>query len=120
MSGARLYFDADSMERAVVFGLEARGIDATTALRAGLSNASDDAQLDYASSQGRILFRFNASDFLRIHTERLSSGQTHAGIIVAPQQRYSVGERIRRLLVLLSSRSAEAMRDRIEFLSNWG
>jgi hypothetical protein len=107
------------MEQAVVFGLKARGIDVTTAIAEGLPDASDDEQLDFAAAHERVLFSFNAADFVRIHTERLSTGQSHAGIIIAPQQRYSVGERIRRLLVLLCSVSAEAMRDRIEFLSNW-
>ena len=32
MSAVCLYFDADSMERAVVWGLRERGINATTAL----------------------------------------------------------------------------------------
>ena len=35
------------------------------------------------------------------------------------QQRYSVGEQMRRLLRLISSLTAEEMRNRIEFLSAW-
>ena len=42
MSVVRLYFDADSMERAVVPGLRARGIDATTALEVGMADSSDE------------------------------------------------------------------------------
>jgi predicted nuclease of predicted toxin-antitoxin system len=106
MSAVRLYFDADSMERAVVMGLRARGVDATTSQEAGTTDRTDEEQLKYAGSQGRVLFSFNASDFCRIHTQVLAEGKSHAGIILAPQQRYSIGERIRHLLKLIAARSA--------------
>jgi hypothetical protein len=47
----------------------------------------------------------------------MRAGQSHAGIILAAQQRYSVGEQMRRLLRLISALTAEEMRNRIEFLS---
>jgi hypothetical protein len=119
VSQIRLYFDADSMQRAVLAGLRARGVDAMTALEAGLTDRSDEEQLVFAASQGRVLFTFNASDFCRIHAELLSQGNSHAGIIVAPQQRYTAGERVRRLLKVIAAKTAEEMRDRLEFLSNW-
>ena len=109
MSAVRLYFDADSMERAVVAGLRARGVDATTALEAGLTDRTDEEQLQFARSQGRVLFSFNASDFCRIHAELLSRGESHDGIIVAPQQRYSIGDRVGRLLKLIAAKTAEQM-----------
>ena len=120
MTAVRLYFDADSMQHAVVRGLRARGMDATTALEAGMADSSDEEQLEFAASQGRVLFSFNASDFCRIHTKFLSEEKSHAGIILAPQRRYSIGEQVRRPLRLTAARSAEQMRDRVEFLSNWG
>jgi len=119
MSLIRLYFDADAMQRAVVQGLRARGVDATTAHEAGMAGATDEEQLEFARDQGRVLFSFNVSDFFRIQTEWLSQGKSHAGMILAPQQQYSVGERIRRLLKLNAALSAEDMRDRLEFLSDW-
>ena len=120
MSSIRLYFDADSMERAVVSGLQAREIDATTALEAGRSDSSDEDQLQFAHSQGRVLFSFNVSDFQRLHTQFLSRGESHSGIVLAPQQRYSIGERIRRILALIAVKSAEEMQDCVEYLGNWG
>ena len=119
MNAVRLYFDADAMQRAVVQGLRARGVDVTTANDAGIAGATDEEQLEFARSDGRVLISFNVSDFLAIHTQYLSQGKTHAGIILAPQQQYSIGERIRRLLKLAATRSAEDMRDRLEFLSDW-
>lgn len=48
-----------------------------------------------------------------------SARRPHAGIIVARQQQHSVGEELRRLMRLISSRTAEQMRNRVEFLSSW-
>ena len=120
MSQVRLYFDADSMQRGVLAGLRARGVDATTALEGGMADRSDEEQLEFARSQGGVLFTFNASDFCRIHAELLAEGKSHAGIVVAPQQRYSIGERVRRLLKLLAAKTAEDMQNQLEFLSQWG
>ncbi|SPE55454.1 conserved hypothetical protein [Verrucomicrobia bacterium] len=44
----------------------------------------------------------------------------YSGIIMALQQRYSVGEQMRRLLRLRNSLTAEEMVNRVEFLSAWG
>ena len=120
MTVVRLYFDADSMERAVVSGLRARGIDARTAQEAGRADSSDEEQLEFARIHGRALFSFNVSDFQRIHTQYVAEGNAHAGIILATQQRYSAGERIRRLQKLIAATSAEEMSNRLEFLSDWG
>jgi hypothetical protein len=49
----------------------------------------------------------------------MQAGESRAGIILAVQQRYSVGEQMRRLLRLIDTLTAEEMRDRIEFLSAW-
>ncbi len=38
----------------------------------------------------------------------------------ARQQRYSIGEQMRRLLKLVAARSAEGMRNRVGFLNAWG
>jgi hypothetical protein len=44
---------------------------------------------------------------------------THYGIILAPQKRYSVGEQVHRLVRLINTKSAEGMRDSVEFLAGW-
>ncbi len=119
MSLVRLYLDADSGERGLLTGLRARGVDATTALESGMTAATDEEQLEFAGSHGRVLVSFNSSDFCRIHTELLSQGRSHVGIILVAQQRYSIGERLRRLLKLIAGRTAEEMHNRLEFLSDW-
>ena len=56
---------------------------------------------------------------MRLHGEYLSAGRTHAGIIFGDQQRYGVGEQMRRLLRVIALRSAEELRGGYEFLSGW-
>ena len=79
----------------------------------------DEVHLEYAIRQGRALFSFNVGDFYRLHASFLKEGKSHAGIILARQQRYSVGEQMRRLLKLIAAKSAENMRNQVEFLSTW-
>jgi hypothetical protein len=113
----RLYLDEDAQRGGLVRALRLRGVDAPTTNEAGAGEYNDAAQLAYATSQGRVLYSFNIRDFRAIHTAHIAEGKTHAGIILAPQQRYSVGEQMRRLLRLIHTVTAEEMRDRIEFLS---
>jgi Tfp pilus assembly protein PilZ len=56
---------------------------------------------------------------IRLYSNLMRAGENHAGLILAVQQRYSVGEQMRRLLRLIDTLKAEEMRDRIEFLSAW-
>lgn len=115
-----LHLDEDAMDSDLVRALCLRGVDVTTALDAGLTNSDDEAQLEYATKHGRTLYSFNVSDFMVLHTSWLAAGKQHRGIILGQQQRYSVGEQLRRLVRLIQMRSAESMRDQIEFLSVWG
>ena len=60
----RLYLEEDSMRRALIGALRARGADVTTALEAGMIERDDKEHLDYATAQGRILYSFNVGDFM--------------------------------------------------------
>ncbi len=115
----RLYLDADAMRQALVDSLRERGADVETALEAKLKDASDEEQLAYAAAQGRVLYSFNIGDFMALHTLYIIEGKDHAGIILAPQQRYSIGEQMRRLLRIVQMKSAVQMRNTIEFLGTW-
>ena len=115
----RLYFDEDTMDADLVHALRIRGIEVTTALEQKMVRHDDAEHLDLATSQGRALYSFNVGDYQRLHTEYLTQGKHHAGIILAQQQRYSLGEQMRRLLKIIAGISAEEMKDRIVFLSAW-
>jgi Tfp pilus assembly protein PilZ len=62
------------------------------------------------------MYSLNVGHFSRLHGESLAQFRDHSGIIVIPKQRYSIGEKVRRLLQLLDSTSAEEMHNRLEFL----
>ena len=115
----RWYLDEDAMDGNLVWALRVRGLDVVTALDAGLIQTPDVKHLEYASLQGRTLYSFNVSDFMALHTSWSAASKQHAGIILGQQQRYSVGEQMRRLVRLTQMRSAESMRDKVEFLSVW-
>jgi len=107
------------MSRSLVRALWARGVDVLTALEANMVGRRDAEHLQFATEQGRVLYTFSVTDFYRLHREYIEAGKTHAGIILAHQQRYSVGEQMRRLLKLAGTKAAEEMHDRVEFLSAW-
>jgi hypothetical protein len=92
----RLYLDEDAMDSDLVRALRLRGVDVTTALEVGLTNSADGEQLEYAKQYGRTLYSFNVRDFISLHTAYVAAGKQHAGIILGQQQRYSVGEQMRR------------------------
>lgn len=108
------------MQSALVRALRARGVDVLTALDSGMIERSDEEHLEYATKEGRVLYSFNVGDFYRLHQEYPAEGKSHAGIILARQQRYTAGEQMRRLLKLIAAKSAEKMKNQVEFLSAWG
>ncbi|MCI0627119.1 MAG: DUF5615 family PIN-like protein [Acidobacteria bacterium] len=103
------------MDKALVSALRARGLDVLTAHEAGMIERSDEEHLAFAAREGRVLYSFNVGDYCRLQAQ----GRSHAGLVLAQQQRYAVGEQMRRLLRLAAARSAEEMRDHAEFLSAW-
>lgn len=91
-----------------------------TALDADFTEKPDEEQLAFATAHECVLYTFNVSDFYRLHMKWVGSGREHAGMLLAPQQRFSVGEQLRRILRLRATTTAVSMRNQAEFLSNWG
>lgn len=108
------------MDGDLVAALRFRGVAVFTALDAGLIGKPDEDQLAFAAAHECALYTFNLADFCRLHMNWIGSGREHAGMILAPQQRFSVGEQLRRILRLRATTSAARMRNQVEFLSNWG
>lgn len=113
----RLYLDEDAQRTSLVRALRARQIDVLTANEAGKIGISDAEQLAFAASQDRTVFSFNRGDFARLHGEYLRNEQDHSGIIVSDQ--IEISGIIRRLLRLLDGFDAVAMKNWLEYLSNW-
>ena len=100
--------------------LRVRGVEVITAYDVGLIALPDEEHLSWAAENGRVLYSFNVSDFMALHISYLAAAKDHVGMVLAQQQRYSVGEQMRRLLRLVEMKPAEAMRNTVEFLSAWG
>lgn len=114
------YFDEDAMHNSLVMTLRSRHFDAISANDAGMNSLSDEAQLEFASRQNRVLFSFNVADFCRLHHDWLSQGKSHAGLVLAHQShRDSIGTLLRGLFRLSAQLTASDMIDRREFLANW-
>ncbi|MGD0777865.1 MAG: DUF5615 family PIN-like protein [Candidatus Solibacter sp.] len=118
MSQIKIYIDEDAMDSDLVVALRSRGVTVITPMDAGPK--SDDDQLAFAAEHGCVLYTFNVSDFYRLHTLWAGAGREHGGMILAPQQRFPVGEQLRRLLRLRAATTPVRMRNQVEFLSNWG
>jgi hypothetical protein len=86
----------------------------TSTAETGLLGSTDEEQLAWAAREGRVVFTHNIDDFCRLHRKFLKEGKSHAGIIVA-EQSLSIGTRLRGLLRLAQSFTAEEMRNRLEF-----
>jgi DNA-binding transcriptional MerR regulator len=115
----RLYLDEDALDGDLIEALRARGVDLETAYEAGMIEREDHEHLTYAAAQGRVIYTFNIGDFCRLHADVLAAGKGHTGIVVCQQQRYGVGEQMRRLLKLIAAKTAEEMHNQFQFLSDW-
>ena len=91
--------------------LRHRGIDVTTTADAGLVGAADRDHLAFGAATGRVVVTQDV-DFLRLHAE----GVPHAGIAYCHSQSRSIGEVLRRLLLIHAALSAEDVKDRVEYL----
>jgi uncharacterized protein with PIN domain len=112
-----LYTDED-VHLKLARELRRRGVDAVAAVEAGTVGQPDDTQLAFAVSQQRTVLTFNVGDYVQLHARYLQGSLSHYGIVVSPQ--YSIGETLRRVLKLYHSLSSEDMRNRLEYLSQWG
>ncbi|MGB3612227.1 MAG: DUF5615 family PIN-like protein [Elainellaceae cyanobacterium] len=118
MAQLRWYIDEDAMRKAFVGALREAELDVVTVADADRFGATDVDQLAWAADQGRVLYTFNVRDFSLLHTQWLTQGKSHAGIVVVPRQRYSIGEQVRGLMSLVNYCSAEDMVNQLVYLSN--
>lgn len=104
------------MAHGLTDGLRLRGHDVLTTLDAVMTGVDDETQLAFAVQQGRAIYTFNVGDYLRLHAAYLSEGKEHAGIIVVSRRQLSIGEQLKRLSHLLNTKTADEMRNAVEFL----
>ena len=83
----------------------------TTTVEIGLRSATDVAQLDYARNAGRVLVTHDA-DFLRL----ADASVDHAGIAYCRQNKRTLGEIVRTLVLIYELISPDEMKGQVEYL----
>ena len=109
----RLFLDED-VHAVLAVALRKRGHDAVHTLEERRLGLPDESQLNFATKENRCLVTFNVGDFVWLHNRWIEQSREHAGIIVSKQ--LPVGEKLRRLLVLLQKESGDSMCGRVHFL----
>jgi predicted nuclease of predicted toxin-antitoxin system len=111
-SGRTIRFHLDEMcDPRIAVALRKRGIEITTASDALLLGQTDEAHLNSARLENRVIVTHD-SDFLRLHAQ----GHLHAGIVYSSPQSCTLGDLIRLLAILWELVSADEMCNRVEFL----
>ncbi len=93
------------------------GFDVTSTVEMGLVEADDDEQLAYAASSQRAIVTFNHKDFAVRHIWYAEKGQEHWGIVLSTEETVDVLRR--RLLRLLNTLTAEALKNQIRWLNEF-
>ena len=106
----RFHLDENCDPRIAV-GLRLHGIDLTTTVEAGLLQASDEDQLRFAASEGRVIVTRD-EDFLRMD----AAGDVHAGIAYIRPEKRSLGHVIRWLVLIWELLEPNDMRGHVEYL----
>ena len=76
MPQARFFTDED-VYGATSAALRKAGLDALSTPEAGRLGESDESQLQWASSQGRVLVTFNVAHFADLHAQWIRQGWHH-------------------------------------------
>lgn len=84
----------------VAEGLRQRGVDAVSVHEMGRANSrvSDEDQLTFATSAGRVLVTYNRADYQVLDAMWRMKGRTHAGILWCAERsipRRAIGDLIR-------------------------
>lgn len=79
------YFTDEDIYSAVAESLRERGRDAISTPEAFRLGETDDAQLAWAATEGRVFVTFNVAHFAMLHDQFMREGKHHAGIVVSVQ-----------------------------------
>ena len=74
-----IYLD-ECIDHRLATALRAAEINVLTVSEAGSVSHDDEAQLSFATSQGRMLLSQNQIDFRRLHAAFARAGRQHSGI----------------------------------------
>ncbi len=119
MSLPGVYLDEEVQSDTLIETLRAQRLNVLTTSEAGMSKATDEEQLKFATSRSLVVISCNIADFARLHNEWIAANTDHAGIILIRQQKWGPGELARRIVRVLSSVPGGNMCNRLEYISNW-
>lgn len=109
-SEIRFHLD-ENVDPVIASALRRYGIDVTTTVDAGLRTSSDEAQLEFARREKRVVITHDR-DFLRM----ARSGKEHFGVAYCQAGERSIGELIRMLQLIYDVLTPDEMENHIEFL----
>ena len=99
----KYYLDEDLSPRIAEI-LRKEGGDAVSCHEAGMLQASDREQLEYAAAQKRVMVTRNRNDFIRLTVHFFNEHRPHCGVLIVP---YSFpGDKFRSIAIALKSHAA--------------
>jgi hypothetical protein len=99
----KFYLDEDLSPKIAEI-LRRNGIDALSAHEAGMCEASDQRQLDFATVDKRCLVTRNRDDFIRLTVRFFNDQRPHYGVLIVP---YSLpGDQFSRIARLIKKFSS--------------
>ena len=105
-----IFYTNESVDVAVADGLKRRGVKVVSARDAGNLGLSDGEQLEYARKNNFVIITHD-NDLLLMAVEI-----KHKGIVYVHQEKYSIGDLIRRLRLLWDIAEQKDMANHVEFL----
>lgn len=108
----RIRFHLDKhIDPDIARALRSHGIDVTTTVESNLRTASDAIQLEFARRERRVRVTQDA-DFLRLAAQSVD----HAGIAYCQQNKRTLGEIVRMLILIYELIAPGEMTGRVEYL----
>jgi len=109
----KLYLDED-VHKIAASSLRIKGYDVISAHDVSNWGLSDIEQLEYAVSEKRAIFTFNAGDFDKMHKAYIENEKEHYGIILSKQ--IPLSETNSRLIHFLFNTSAQQIKNNLLWL----
>ena len=97
--------------------LRRRGYDVLHTIEAGRQGEDDQAQLEFATAQGRILLTHNVRDHMLLDRQFREENKMHSGILLSDQLPFR--ELLRRTLKFLNSIEGKEVEGRMIWLHTY-
>ncbi|MGF1493529.1 MAG: DUF5615 family PIN-like protein [Microcoleaceae cyanobacterium] len=75
MTNIRLYLDEEATSNRLLQSLRNDCVDVVSTLEVDMLSQPDEKQLEWASTNQRVIYSFNVKDFYRLHSEWLLQGK---------------------------------------------